>query len=373
MLALFFVMARMATGPIAPRRIIGWALLFGAILGVGFGFRNDLLINIPPFLALVLLGLPGGVLANGRLKAAAVAAAAAAFLAFAWPIVRAYEGGSNTGHVAFLGLMTTFDMPLGIRGTLYDWGYRYVDQFAADIINSHSYRLHGRFVEYLSKQYDREAVACLLEIVRHWPADILVRVYASVLKVVELPFTVGPYANAMPIGVSGTRIAGVYDWQIWLLFHYLSGRGLLLTVLALTAIGARTPWTAAALLASLIYYAGYPAIQFDVRHFFHLEFIGWWALACVVQQAISLSVKLGRRPESLKAFIHSTPRASLARMAVFPLAAAAVVLGTLTTLRAYQTRHVRELLGQYQAAPRQGLPTKVTERGGKSFITSPGL
>src|SRR5438093_7660385 len=80
MLALFFVMARMATGSIAPRRIIGCALLFGAILGVGFGFRNDLLINIPPFLALVLLGLPGGILANGRLKAAALAAASAAFL-----------------------------------------------------------------------------------------------------------------------------------------------------------------------------------------------------------------------------------------------------------------------------------------------------
>ena len=40
------------------KRAWGW-VAFGAVLGLGFGFRNDLLINVPPFAAVVLFCLPG--------------------------------------------------------------------------------------------------------------------------------------------------------------------------------------------------------------------------------------------------------------------------------------------------------------------------
>jgi hypothetical protein len=375
MLALLLVMARMAVGPLTVRRIIGHAMVFGAILGIGLGFRNDLMINVPPFVAVVLLCLPGKVIANLRLKAAAIALAAVTFSAVAWPIVRGYGAGSNTGHVAVLGLMTPFDKPLGIRGSLYDWGYAYVDQFAANIINSHSYRLHGYYVHYLSKEYDREAIELLLQIVRHWPADILARLYGSVLKVVELPFTVGTYANAVPFAATGDRMADLYGWQIWLLYHYLSGRGLLMTVLALLMISARSTWAAAALLVFLIYYAGYPAIQFDVRHFFHLEFIAWWALAYTLQQVGVLASALVRgNSAALRAAVQLRRWAKpAARMGAFAIVAGAVVLGTLKTLRAYQARHVRSMLRERLAAPRQRLETTVAVNGGKAFITSAGL
>ncbi len=41
------------------------------------------------------------------------------------------------------------------------------------------------------------------------------------------------------------------------------------------------------LLFVLLYFGGYPAIQFDARHYFHLEFITWWASAFSLQAAIS--------------------------------------------------------------------------------------
>jgi hypothetical protein len=375
MLALLLVMARLPMGPATAARAIGYGMAFGLLLGIGFGFRNDLLINIPPFLLVVWLCMPGKIFANLRLKAAATGAAAVAFAAVAWPILRAYNAGSNTGHVAVLGLMTPYERTLGIRGSLYDWGYAYVDQFAGSIINSYSYRVDGRYVDYLSKAYDREAIAFLLQIVRHWPADILTRVYASVLNILELPFTVGIWTSSIPNGTTAKWVAELYGWQIWALSGYLSGCGLIVTTLALMMISARSPRAAAALLLLLLYYAGYPSIQFGARHFFHLEFIGWWALAFVVQQGLALVWWAAHgKGEALRAAMQpQTWARPLARVAVFTLAATALVLGSLTTLRAYQTPHVRSLLREYLAAPRERLEMASTSQGEKVFIVSPDL
>src|SRR5205823_612693 len=78
-LALMLIMARMAIGPLSGKRLLGYAVAFGAVLGIGFGFRNDLLINVPPFLAVVAFCLPGRLRDNLALKAGAVAVAAATF------------------------------------------------------------------------------------------------------------------------------------------------------------------------------------------------------------------------------------------------------------------------------------------------------
>jgi hypothetical protein len=187
-LGLMLLMARLAIGPMKPRRVLAHAGAFGALLGLGFGFRNDLLICAPPFTAVVLFCVPGHSWAHLRLKMAALTLAALTFTIAAWPILTAYRGGSNTGHVALLGLMTNFDRPLGINGSLYDWGYTYRDGFAAVTINSYSVRAHGRFVRYLSPEYDRAMVEYILQIARVWPADIVTRAYASALQVLGLPF-----------------------------------------------------------------------------------------------------------------------------------------------------------------------------------------
>jgi len=373
MLALFLVMGRIAIGPVTIRRMVAYGVAFGLILGIGFGFRNDLLINVPPFFAVVLLCLPGKLSQNLRCKAAAIGAAAATFVVTAWPILRGYGIGSNTGHVALLGLMTPFDKSLGIRGSYYDWGYAYVDQFGANIVNSYSHAVHGRFVEYFSKEYDREAVAYLLQIARHWPADFVARGYASVLNILEMPFTVGTYAYSIPYAATSDRMTAFYGWQTSLLLRYLAGRGVVLTVLALAIISTRSVRTAAALLLLLLYYAGYPAIQFDVRHFFHLEFIAWLALAFVLQQAVSFAWSRARGDiESFRTAARMWAR-PLARAVVFVIAATTLIMGSLTTLRAYQAPHVRALVRDYAAAPKERLETTRLPDGQNALIVSRGL
>src|SRR5207247_11409528 len=125
MLLLILVIARMAIPPLDRRRCLLFAAIFGAVLGIGLGFRNDLLIHVPPFAAVVLLLLPGSWRATLRLRAACFAVALVTFVASAWPVLAAYRSGSNTGHAAVLGLATTFDRSLGLTRPAYDFGSPY--------------------------------------------------------------------------------------------------------------------------------------------------------------------------------------------------------------------------------------------------------
>src|SRR5215471_12492761 len=140
-----------------------------------------------------------------------MAMCAAVFILCAWPILSAYRAGSNSGHVAFLGLMTHFDRPLGVTPSVYDWGAPYDDGYAIKVISSFSERVHHREVVALSNEYDRTMVEYLLLIARTWPADMLARAYASVLRVVELPFQIRLYTTAAPPAVSAAPLRDAYD------------------------------------------------------------------------------------------------------------------------------------------------------------------
>jgi hypothetical protein len=372
-LGLMLLMARLAMGPLQPRRVLAWAAAFGALLGIGFGFRNDLLISVPPFAAVVLLCLPGRAWAQLRLKLAALALAALTFTIVAWPILTAYREGSNTGHVALLGLMTPFDKPLGVEGSLYDWGHTYLDGFASVTVKSYSARVHGRFVEYLSPEYDRAMVEYILQIVRQWPADIVTRAYGSVLKTLDMPFSVGVYTNPTPWGIASGPVNQVYLWQQGVLRVFL-GRGALVASLALLIIGGQSVFAAMTLLLFLLYYAGYPAIQFHIRHFFHLEFIGWWAIGFVLQRLWQVASAFGRR-WAAGAPVVDRPQwtAAFARAAAFAAAASVLTVGSLATLRAYQAPHVREMLKTYEAGSLVALQTAAEPRGDRTLLTVPAL
>jgi hypothetical protein len=121
-LTLILILGVLVVRPFSRRRFLVLSTAYGAVMGLGFGFRNDLLINVLPFIVTVVLFLPVPIRSRGRLKIAALALAAASFVVCAWPIITAYQSGSNTTHVALLGLMTSFDSPLGVTGSVYDWG-----------------------------------------------------------------------------------------------------------------------------------------------------------------------------------------------------------------------------------------------------------
>jgi hypothetical protein len=95
----------------------------------------------------------------------------------------------------------------------------------------------------------------------------------------------------------------------------------------------------------VLYFGGYPAIQFDIRHYFHLEFITWWALGLVLQSLVG-----GVR--HLFSEWSWEPRWTVAvKDMVFGVAGCVVALTLgLWLARAYQQAAARALLTQYLEA-----------------------
>jgi hypothetical protein len=357
-LALIFIMAQLALRPPAWRRAMTWAAAFGVVLGIGFGFRNDLLIVIAPWILVILLGVPGSLLSNVRLKGACLALSALMFVVTAFPILRAYGRGSNSGHVALLGMMTTFDEQLGVARPVFDWGYTYNDAMASRLIVSFGEREYGRRVAYLSPEYDRAAAAYLGLIVRHFPADNLARAYGATLAILDdLPFRFGAYINPMPHGMQDAWLLAFYhtdnDVRAWL--YGLGAPAVAVALILISTAGVRAAMLA---LLLLLYFAGYPSIQFHVRHFFHLELITWWAIAFVVERTIIAAARLvrraiGRRPDG----VESRPPLAAARAGAFVLIAVLVIPSGLLIVRWYQTAHLRAWLSHnYLGAERAVIP-----------------
>ncbi len=367
-LGLILLMAHLAIPPFERRRSLVLAGAFGLVLGVGFGFRNDLLINVPPYLLVVLFLLPGRVRDNLRHKVACLALSAALFVIAAWPILTAYRSGSNTGHVMVLGFMSTFDGALRLTRPPYALGAPYADEFAAAVIEIHSRLRTGHVVPYLSGEYDAAAVALLVDLARHWPADIVARAYGAALQVLDFPFTVGRYGVAVPRGITAASQLRFYDWHMAML-RTLSGLGLPLTCVSLVVIGARDVRAAVALAVLLAYYCGAAAIQFDLRHFFQLEVIAWWALVFVVAAAAR---GLRRAATGPRTFGWELVRGA-ATGATALLAALAVLVAPLWLARTYQQRHLVEFFTTYLQAHRMPAALSRADSSGIAHLSVDGL
>ena len=373
-LALVSMMAWMSRGGYTRRSLLVRAAAFGAILGVGLGFRNDLLISVPPFLLVVFCWAGGPLRQNLPAKIAAVALAAAVFVVVSFPVLQGYAKGSNSGHAAVSGLLSnTYDEPLAIRAPIYDWGYLFRDEFTYAILASYGYRVHGSPPVFGTRPYDRTATEYLTQIVRHTPADMLTRMYASTLKILEMPYTIGVYANRIPVHAEGSAFArAVYDWQTAFL-SYPAGAGAVIAAAALLIVGASSIWAAVTLLALLVYYAGYPVLQFQHRHFFHLEFIGWLALGFVLERTLQgiWSLVTTWRGRQGRPIDWNSPLRALS----FVLLAVLLVVGSLAGVRAYQQSHLDSMFDTYLSEHREGVAQVAWIRGaGKpSLLGSPAM
>jgi len=104
----------------------------------------------------------------------------------------------------------------------------------------------------------------------------------------------------------------------------------------------------------LAYFGGYPAIQFQTRHYFHLEFITWWAIGFVACQALAVGWSMRTGIPDPRRYARAVARGSA--LVLTGVVALAVVL---TAGRWYQERQVRRLFSSYIAAPKVRLADPV--------------
>jgi len=354
-LTLFLIMFLIVKRATTPARLVAMSALYGLVLGVGYGFRTDLLANILPFIVAVIAFVPGFRVKDLAVKAGALVLAAAIFVSVSWPVIwYIRKQGGCQWHVMLLGLEYNYNDNLGVTPSYYQWITRYSDEYLLMSVNSYLVRVEGaKPVPFCTPAYDAASGRYLARIASTFPADFLTRAYASILRVTDLPFHlwgVGPDTTLersrighMLVDVVGTaRIA------------------VILTVLMLGAMSWRIGLFA---VFVVLYVASYPMLQFSHRHFFHLEFLGWWGIAFVFCQA----VRLIRRIRSTAPVPWPDPPAVMFRRgAAVALAVTVAVLLPLPIVRAYHDRSVSALTEAIMASPRT--PLAVTPGASPSEI-----
>lgn len=375
MLAIIVILIALITRRLTRKAAVLWSVAFGCTLGVGMGFRNDLLIVAPPFIgAAIFAGLRAD---DHRLPriGGMLAAALAGFLIFAWPILGAYTGGggASMSHVALLGLSPNFDSDLTIeRSPVYAFGHAYNDSAAAAVIADAAFRRlhHTAPIAPYDSAYDEASNALVRSVFALMPADLWVRGLASTLKILELPSAVVEDTEPPP-GLSAAAIVKFYEYRA----RMLRGRHdtlLLLSIAALIIGAAIAPGTTVMLLVIGLYFTAYPAVQFHERHYFHLNLLPVLAVTFLARTAWDRVVGFIKPDARERRWPGARP--AVIRIAAVTVAALLLTVAPLSALRAYQDRHMLAAIDTYVAQPREVLtPIEESQADGSLRLNLPGL
>ena len=331
------VLAVLVMRPMRRSTTFALAALYGAVVGIGYGFRGDLSVMVPFGTLVVLAFLPGSWRTHAVRNMSAAAIVLAAFFITAWPVIRALDKGGCQYHFALLGLTQPLTNALHLTAPLYRLGEHTLDLFGNLKVGEYASRVMNMPVPvWCTADFDAAAAPLYMKMASTFPADFVVRAYASVLMILRLSMvipTLGPPSEPLP---HLALVDGVY-WTLHAVTSLIAPFGVLITLAAIGAAWATSPRLGAALAVFVLFQTGYPAIRFEDRHWFHLRFIPWWALLAVGGQLFHRGWRDWPRPILIRA----------AAGAGVVLVALVVALGV---LRVIQTRTVTELIDGYQAA-----------------------
>ena len=399
-LATIFCLGYLLANRVRVRPLVLSALGMGFFLGLGMGFRQDSIICLPP----LLIGL---VCARGvpplrwTTRAALPVLFLVCFLIPAWPVLKMNrETGGNNSFYLIQGFSRPSMDQLGLDPASYAAVYSAADQaihawivnyddvanregdqnvrtvLLARSISSLPISAVSAVIDYSLASfsvrqtgiYSRRAEVVARHIVRElaglFPADIVSRWYAAVLRIARNLQNVGFHGAEFPLMRSPT------DYQGFLVRHLgVFGPAYAAAALAILA-GASLRLGFGALLL-VLYFCGYTSLQFEVRHAFHLNFVSYWFMGFVLSIVAQQACRAYRviRTRGCSPFM-LPPRSwvctSGARLAVFLLVSVLVFCATLYPARLYQRLSVGALYERYAQADLEAVPVLVEEgRGGR--------
>jgi len=354
LLAVIFIMGFLVAGSTDRWRVMALSALAGAVIGLGLGFRSDLMLALPPFLITVAFLLPRAV--SIRMRIAAVAIFFAFFAIVAFPVVRGYSKGSNAGHVVLLGLTKPFDQPLRIEPSIYEYGSQYNDSLAFAIINSYALRVENRPAGATigTIEYDRSSLRYLGNVAVVFPADLVTRTLAATRAV---PRFFLDYLLFPPTQVRSEfgRLVYRIRARIWSRLAKVAVVAVAATTIIVSMVSPRAAWL---IILVMLGFAGASAIQFNERHFYYLEVVPWWAFGLLAQTAM-------RAP----ALLRELTMLHVKRAVVVCAIVLAVVGGAIGLSRGYQQKTAARLFGSYETATRTPLPIVLRDAGdGRTLI-----
>ncbi len=388
-LATIFLCGYLLARTVRRRRFLAVAGLLGIIIGIGVGFRQDSIICLPPALLFIVFFARCEPRLTVRMRLAGAALLVACFLVSAFPALRmtSRTGGNNSFYLMqgfALPCLRDLDMVRPSYVPLYSCAdyiaYAYIDTFARDqtgyVQGIESLRtlatvggmaeaqctpmsptliipLQGQAFQFTIWSRCEEIVArrYLYELAATFPADVIARWYAAALRVIR---NLDPLFHPRP---SDVRLSALQRIETPL-SHHLYRYGLFYVVAAFLILSGSNFWLAVGVMFILLYFCGYPSLEFQVRHAFHLNFASFWFPGFVLDRVIAAA----RRVRGIeRGFLFAAAR----RATLFAMLFAALTCIPLYTLRAFQQDRVGELQGRYARAELEPIPVvqQTDERG----------
>lgn len=353
LLGVVWILGKLVLTPPNRKQLLQFSILSGLYLGLGLGFRIDLLVILPFFLITVLFFIKGGKKAFQN-KLAAIILFLIGFFTAGFPVLYAlhHHGGGDLAHIIILGLADSFTPNLGLgQPEAYSVIPAYRDLIPFTAVNSFSQRIYGieGLIPTATKNYSYYSTLFLLNYLSTFPADFLVRIYASLLQV-PLIFIHGFWYhvfNSIPL----RNIIAILPFVVAATIAFFQLRKALF------------------LLFALLYLGTYPVLQFDPRHYFYLEFVGLWFIGFLCQQCIFLVRNKSNR--ALFAEIKSKVLSRWKTISVTAVMSFALLSILIISLRFYQENHLNKLFNHYLDAKTQTINPILNEKEKQYTIKLP--
>ena len=347
--------------------LLAGAAAAGAAVGIGRGFRSDVLILLPVGILLLGFAFDAARVSIVR-RAGIVATFMLAGLGFMWPTWAPHRGGE--GLMVMEGQTEPFARYLGLPAALYDLGTQYADELAFSSVSADLRRFDPSGYDEREESNPGpppQALARSNEYVSGWmplfAADLATRAMRSSIVLLGFPYALSPERARLdpfvpPVshvrgGIVSERTVAVYTAVANPWLGALGAAGL---IAVLARVFARSGREAAGVGFLFVFLLGYPSLQFSSRHFFHLEVLFWIATGAVLA-SVARPAELRR---SFRAF--AGPAAAVA------LSGCGVYLALLVVQDTLLRREITRLLGGRRepvAAAREPV------EGGRAFFAVP--
>ncbi len=353
----FFLWTFYTFGLAIKYRPKGWkglllAISSGMLIGIGLGFRRDLMVAVPAAF-LLFLWMPRTAFLSWR-RILAPIAFSFTFLLFSAPILLSFwQYGTLGHHDTLMGFSTYNDRELNMQPGSYEKIYRLNDLFVS--FSAFDYRERARLIENprctMATPREPPKKAYLMETVFSFPADVLARAYTATLRVLQND---GGYLthNKTTIPPATNLLYGLLP----LLFS-LSG-----ILFLFRRYGFRT----FSIVLLLAYFSAICSIQFAPRHIGHTTFVmpllTLFSCSCIAEY-------IWTRWKQQIPINH--PGFSWPSVLVGLLIILLPAVGLLAVARAWQGKQVTHIRQAYETAPIKKIQTKTVNFSDKTFFLIP--
>lgn len=371
----FFLAALLLMGFIlkrarSPWRQLALSTILGVVIGIGYGFRQDLLICMPPCILVVLLGARMITSHPGPLRIVAAVAATAAFVLTAAPVFNGKQesGGFVMTHTLLQGITSSVEGEIGFGGADYDFGFLGLDTPVIAGVDAYALRTGLPYPDsYVSREYGEAGKRLFRETVGYFPADFFARAAAAVEHVFHIPasrfieetMTFEPYVKRGEWLHRFDRIHAPGD-------AFFSRYGLICGLFAVFILACGNYRAAFWISFLFCYFAAYPSLLAEFRHLFYLAFIPVFFLGLLLNLAGRRARRVLVRSKDAPAFSgFNSFAATIFRGASLILVSGVIFVAVLSGLRVYQARQVVALLENYAGLEMSPLPYTLERKEGK--------